>query len=134
MIRPAMTSFARFASSAAAGLALMLAAVPALAQMDAQVEAALSAGTIGEQADGYMGFVRAPAADIKAKVDAINIKRREGYTQIAQSKNVPIEAFAASIGCRTLGSLRAGRAYSVARGVWAVKGDAPIALPAQCGG
>jgi uncharacterized protein YdbL (DUF1318 family) len=124
----------RLTVSAAAGLALALAAVPALAQMDAQVEAALSAGAVGEQADGYMGFVRAPAPDLKAKVDAINIKRREGYTQVAQSKNVPIEAFAASIGCRTLGSLRSGRAYSVARGVWAVKSDAPIALPAQCGG
>jgi uncharacterized protein YdbL (DUF1318 family) len=123
----------RLTSSAAAGIALMLVAVPALAQMDAQVEAALSAGAVGEQADGYMGFVRAPAPDIKAKVDAINIKRREGYTQVAQSKNVPIEAFAASIGCRTLGSLRSGRAYSVARGVWAVKADGPITLPPQCG-
>jgi len=129
-----MNMISRLTVSAAAGLALALAAVPALAQMDAQVEAALSAGSIGEQADGYMGFVRAPTPDLKAKVDAINIKRREGYTQVAQSKNVPIEAFAASIGCRTLGSLRSGRAYSVARGVWAVKGDAPIALPPQCGG
>lgn len=128
-----MNMIIRLTSSAAAGIALMLVAVPALAQMDAQVEAALSAGAVGEQADGYMGFVRAPAPDIKAKVDAINIKRREGYTQVAQSKNVPIEAFAASIGCRTLGSLRSGRAYSVARGVWAVKADGPITLPPQCG-
>jgi uncharacterized protein YdbL (DUF1318 family) len=123
----------RLASSAAAGLALMLVAMPAIAQMDAQVDAALSSGAIGEQADGYMGFVRAPAPDLKAKVDAINIKRREGYTQVAQAKNVPIEAFAASIGCHSLGVLRAGRAYSVTRGVWAVKTEAPITLPTQCG-
>jgi uncharacterized protein YdbL (DUF1318 family) len=128
-----MIRMPRLASSAAIGLALMLGAVPALAQMDAQVEAALTSGAIGEQADGYLGFVRAPAPDLKAKVDAINIKRREGYTQVAQTKNVPIEAFAASIGCRTLSGLRAGRAYSVARGVWAVKADAPIQLPPQCG-
>jgi uncharacterized protein YdbL (DUF1318 family) len=128
-----MMTMARLALSAAAGIAV-LAAVPAAAQMDAEVEAALSAGTVGEQADGYMGFVGAPAAGLKAKVDAINIKRREGYTQVAQSRNVPIEAFAASIGCRTLGSLKQGRAYSVARGAWAVKGAAPITLPSQCGG
>ena len=128
-----MSMILRLALSAAAGLAL-LAGVPAAAQMDGEVEAAIASGAIGEQADGYMGFARAPDAGLKAKVDAINIKRREGYTQVAQARNVPIEAFAASIGCKTLGGLRAGRAYSVARGVWATKGAAPIDLPQQCGG
>ena len=113
-------------------LALMLAAAPALAQ-DAEVDAALDAGSVGEQADGYLGFPRAPAAGLRAKVEAINIKRRQGYTQVAQGKNVPIEAFAASIGCRTLAGLRQGRAYSIG-GAWAVKGGGAIALPAQCGG
>ncbi|HEY0271009.1 MAG TPA: YdbL family protein [Sphingomonas sp.] len=106
----------------------------ALAQMDPAVEAALSSGAVGEQSDGYLGFARPPSGDLKAKVDAINIKRREGYTQVAQAKNVPIEAFAASIACKTLAGTRPGRSYSVARGVWAVKGDAPVALPPQCGG
>jgi uncharacterized protein YdbL (DUF1318 family) len=106
----------------------------ALAQMDASVEAALASGAVGEQSDGYLGFARPPAGDLKAKVDAINIKRREGYTQVAQAKNVPIEAFAASIACKTLAGTRPGRSYSVARGVWAVKGAAPVALPPQCGG
>lgn len=117
----------------AAGVAL-LAGVPAAAQMDGEVESALAAGTVGEQADGYLGFAQAPGGSLKAKVDAINIKRREGYTQVAQTRNVPIEAFAASIGCKTLGGLRSGRAYSVARGVWATRGAAPITLPQQCGG
>ena len=119
--------------AAAAGIAL-LAAAPATAQMDSEVESAMSAGTVGEQADGYLGFARPPSPTLKAKVDAINIKRRQGYTQVAQSKNVPIEAFAASIGCKTLSNLRTGRVYSVARGVWATKTAAPITLPAQCGG
>ena len=118
-----------------AGLALAMgSAAPALAQMDGEVEAALAAGAVGEQADGYLGFARAPNGGLRAKVEAINIKRREGYTQVAQTRNVPIEAFAASIGCKTLGSLRAGRAYSVAPGVWATKGTAPVTLPPQCGG
>jgi uncharacterized protein YdbL (DUF1318 family) len=105
----------------------------ALAQMDGEVDAALSAGTVGEQADGYLGFARPPSKDLKAKVDAINIKRRQGYTQVAQSKNVPIEAFAVSIGCHTLTTLKQGRAYNVG-GVWAIKGPGAIALPGQCGG
>jgi uncharacterized protein YdbL (DUF1318 family) len=121
-----------FLIAALTGLSLF-AAAPALAQMDAEVEAALNAGTVGEQADGYLGFARPPSGGLKAKVDAINIKRRQGYTQVAQSKNVPIEAFAASIGCRTLTGLKQGRAYNIG-GAWAVKGAGPITLPPQCGG
>ena len=118
-----------------AGLALAMGSVaPALAQMDGEVEAAMASGSVGEQADGYLGFAKAPGGTLKAKVDAINIKRREGYTQVAQVKNVPIEAFAASIGCKTLAGIKTGRSYSVARGVWAVKGPAPVSLPPQCGG
>ena len=113
---------------------LAIAAAPALAQAGGDVDQAIAAGAVGEQADGYLGFVRPPSAELRAKVDAINIKRREGYTQVAQAKNVPIEAFAASIGCKTLGNLHPGRSYSVARGLWAVKGGAPITLPSQCGG
>jgi uncharacterized protein YdbL (DUF1318 family) len=120
---------------ALAGLALAMGSVaPALAQMDGEVESAMTSGTVGEQADGYLGFAKAPAGSLKAKVDAINIKRREAFTRLAQQKNVPIEAFAASVGCQTLGGLKSGRVYSVAKGVWATKGAAPIQLPSQCGG
>lgn len=105
----------------------------ALAQGSA-VEAALNSGAVGEQSDGYLGFPKPPSGDLKAEVEAINIKRRQGYTQVAQAKNVPIEAFATSIGCKTLAAIRPGRAYSVAPGVWAVKGAAPVSLPSSCGG
>lgn len=118
--------------TALTGLSL-LAAAPALAQMSASVEAALASGAVGEQADGYLGFARPPSPALKAEVDAINIKRRQGYTQVAQAKNVPIEAFAVSIGCHTLANLKPGRSYSIG-GAWAVKGTAPITLPSQCGG
>ncbi|WBO20916.1 YdbL family protein [Sphingomonas abietis] len=116
------------------GLSLVLGgATAALAQMDSEVESAMASGSVGEQADGYLGFAKAPDGTLKAKVDAINIKRREAYTKVAQTKNVPIEAFAVSIGCNTLGNLKPGRVYSIAKGVWAAKGAAPIALPSQCG-
>jgi uncharacterized protein YdbL (DUF1318 family) len=123
----------RFSLIAALASLSLLAAAPALAQMSASVEAALASGAVGEQADGYLGFARPPAPALKAEVDAINIKRRQGYTQVAQAKNVPIEAFAVSIGCHTLAGLKPGRSYSIG-GAWAVKGSAPIALPSQCGG
>lgn len=129
-----MTRMSKF-TVALTGLALAFCGTTAaLAQMDSEVETAVASGAVGEQADGYLGFAKAPGATLKAKVDAINIKRRQAYTNMAQTKNVPIEAFAASIGCNTLGSLKAGRVYSVSKGVWATKGAAPIALPSQCGG
>ena len=123
----------RFSMIAALTGLSLLAAVPASAQMSVAVEAALQSGAVGEQADGYLGFARPPSPALKAEVDAINIKRRQGYTQVAQAKNVPIEAFAVSIGCHTLSVLKPGRAYNIG-GAWAVKGSAPIALPSQCGG
>ncbi|NIJ06708.1 hypothetical protein FHS31_000290 [Sphingomonas vulcanisoli] len=113
-------------------MVMLGAGVPVAAQMSSEVEAALESGAVGEQADGYIGFTRPPPAALKAQVDAINIKRREGYTHVAQAKNVPIEAFAASVGCHTLTSLKPGRAYQIG-GAWAVKGANPISLPAQCG-
>lgn len=119
---------------ALAGFVLALGTSSIALAQSAAVDGALASGTVGEQADGYLGFAKAPSADIKAQVDAINIKRREAYTKVAQAKNVPIEAFAASIGCTTLSGLKSGRSYSVAKGVWATKGAAPVTLPAQCGG
>ena len=119
---------------ALAGFALALGTTSVALAQDSEIDGALASGIVGEQADGYLGFAKPPSPAIKAKVDAINIKRREAYTKVAQTKNVPIEAFAVSIGCNTLSGLRSGRAYSIAKGVWATKGAAPVTLPAQCGG
>jgi len=129
-----MKRIPKIALTMLAGAALGLTAAAASAQAnDPQVEQAIASGAVGEQADGYLGFAKPPSTSLRAKVDAINIKRREGYTKVAQSKNVPIEAFAASIGCKMLSNLKPGEAYSVAKGVWAVKGSAPVNLPQQCG-
>ena len=119
---------------ALAGFVLAVGTTSVALAQDSEIDGALSSGIVGEQADGYLGFAKPPSAEIKARVDAINIKRREAYTKVAQTKNVPIEAFAVSIGCNTLSGLRSGRAYSIAKGVWATKGAAPVTLPAQCGG
>ena len=121
LITPAAYVLAALALAAGGGTA---------ADAQAGVEDAIAAGAVGEQADGYLGFPRAPSAELRAEVDAINIKRREGYTQVAQSRNVPIEVFAASIGCKTLVGLRTGRAYSIGG---ALHRPGAIRLPQQCG-
>lgn len=114
------------------GLSLALGAA-AYAQ-SAGLSAALAAGQVGEQADGYMGFRDEPAAALRDEVDAINIKRRAAYTQLAAQRGVTVKDVAASVGCETLkGRVQQGRAYRLPDGIWRVKGAEPIALPAYCG-
>ncbi len=116
------------------GLALAGAAGLAIAQTATPLSAALSDGSVGEQADGYMGFRSAPSSTIRAEVDAINIKRRAAYTQLAQQRGVTIKEVAAAVGCETLAKrVAVGRAYQLPDGAWRVrKAGEDIALPAYC--
>lgn len=119
------------AAAAAIGFALGGAAI-AYAQ-GAGVSAALSAGAVGEQADGYLGVRGSTSQGVRDEVDAINIKRRAAYTQLAQQRGVTIKEVAAAIGCETLaGRVGPGRAYLLPDGVWRVKEASAIALPAYC--
>ena len=105
----------------------------AIAQSASLVSAGLAGGSVGEQADGYMGFRETPSSALRAEVDAINIKRRAAYTALAAQKGVTIKDVAAAIGCETLTTrVTTGRAYQLPDGVWRVKGTAPISLPVYC--
>jgi uncharacterized protein len=99
------------------------------------VSAALSEGTVGEQADGYMGFKGTPSGALRAEVDAINIKRRAAYTGLAAQRGVTVKDVAATVGCETLEKRVAqGRAYLLPDGVWRTKGAGAIDLPGYCVG
>ena len=94
----------------AAGAAVALATgfamtAPARAQTGA-VASAMAAGTVGEQADGYLGIAGSVSADVRAEVESINIKRRAAYTQLASQRGVT--------------------------GAWQTKGAGAIALPSYC--
>jgi len=107
---------------------------PALAQ-DNVISAAKAAGTVGEQSDGYLGIKGSVGADVRAAVDALNIKRRAAYTDLAAKRNVTVQEVAASTGCQTLSSrVQAGQIYKIGAGDWQVKGAGAIALPAYCAG
>lgn len=109
-----------------------LSAAPAMAQ-DSAVSAAKAAGTVGEQADGYLGIKGAVGDDVRAAVDAINIKRRAAYTDLAGKRGVTVADMAASTGCQTLASrVSQGQIYRIGTGDWQVKGAGPIALPGYC--
>ncbi len=122
-------------SALGAGLVLVAgaAATVAYAQGAGLVSAAMADGSVGEQADGYLGFRTTPSSALRAEVDAINIKRREAYTRLAAQRGVTVKDVAATVGCETLtGRVAQGRAYLLPDGVWRVKAAAPIALPGYC--
>lgn len=106
----------------------------AWAQTSPALSAAISAGQVGEQADGYMGVNGSVPADVRAQVEQLNIRRRAAYTDQASSHGVALREWAATIGCQTLKNrVRPGQAYLLPDGVWRTKGAEPIALPAACG-
>ena len=118
-----------------AGIVVIAGAGIAIAQSGGLVSAALADGTVGEQADGYLGIRGSVSADVRAEVDALNIKRRAAYTQRAAQKGATVKEVAAAVGCETLASrVPTGRAYLLPDGVWRGKGAAPISLPAYCAG
>ncbi len=114
--------------------AVLLVIAGSASAQGSEVVAAMAAGQVGEQADGFMG-VRGSVSDaIRAEVEAINIKRRAAYTDLAGQRGVTVKDVAAAVGCTTLKTrVGAGQAYQLRDGVWRVRqGAAPIPLPDYC--
>jgi uncharacterized protein YdbL (DUF1318 family) len=112
-----------FALGLAAALAAPVVAVAQSAQTKATVDAAKAAGIVGEQADGFLGFVTA-AADpaIKAAVAETNAGRAELYSQAGAKNGVtPAAAGAAAFESVVRGKLRPGDYYRPAGGGWTRK-------------
>ena len=104
---------------------------PALAQ-DAAIGTAQAAGTVGEQADGYLGLHGAPSADVRARVEQINIKRRAVYTDLAQKKGVSVTEVAGATACQILDSVGEGQWYRDTGGTWRQRRGA-VVKPPFCG-
>lgn len=117
----------------AAALALTLAAVPMtvlmtqpafadLASDKAKVDAAKAAGTVGEQGDGYLGYVSGSAdATTTAAVTAINAGRANVYRQTAAKSGVTAEAAGQATGTQLLAKVPAGQFYKPLGGSWTKK-------------
>lgn len=124
------TIFISAATAVLATAALVLTG-PVLAQ--SPVAQAMASGSVGEQSDGYLGVSGTVNADVRAEVDAINIKRRAVYTDLAAKRGVTVADIAAATGCQTLATrVKAGQVYRIGAGPWQTKGAAPIPLPDYC--
>ena len=94
-----------------------------------------STGKVGEQADGYLGLVGSADASLRAQVDAVNIKRRAYYTELAGKRGAKIEEVAAATACEIFASrVGPGQYYRLSDGVWRQReGNTPVPRPSHCG-
>lgn len=110
------------------GAAVMaaLAVTPAAAvAMDtkAAVDSAKAQGVVGEQADGFLGFVK-PSSDpaLKAAVAEINEGRAALYREAAAKNGVSVEVAGASAYTQVVQArLKSGEFYRPANGAWTQK-------------
>jgi hypothetical protein len=97
----------------------------ALAQSDAAkmlVDAAKGRGAVGEQADGFLGFVM-PAADpaLAAAVAEINAGRAQVYRETAARTGVTADAAGQATAQQLFARLPAGQYFKTLTGTWVRK-------------
>ena len=124
-----------FTAIAAATLAL---SAPAFAQAaDSALTQARTQGLIGEQADGYLGFVPGAtiSADLRGRVEQNNIQRRQLYTRRAAERSVSVNEMAAAVACEVFERrIAMGERYRDEAGQWRQRtASAPVATPSFCG-
>jgi uncharacterized protein YdbL (DUF1318 family) len=104
-------------------LSAPVAAVAQTANAKALVDAAKAAGIVGEQADGFLGWVT-PSSDaaLKAAVQEINTGRAALYREAAQRNGVTVEAAGAATYTAVVQTrLKPGEFYKPANGGWTRK-------------
>ncbi len=94
-----------------------------------------ASGLGGEQADGYLGLVGSASADVRARMDAVNIQRRAAYTRLATQRGATIEEVAAATACQLFATrVGAGQYYRLPDGNWRRRnGSEPVPRPSHCG-
>lgn len=116
-----------------AGLAVLAAAAPALAQQrDPAYAAARAEGKVGEQPDGYLGIVGPANPALQRLVDDINIKRRAVYAEKAKENNATLEAYALTAGCQAIARTTPGEKYRAPDGTWQTRTSAAPIRDARC--
>lgn len=127
-----------FVLAGLAAAAVALTATVAMAQaQDSALATARASGLIGEQADGYLGFVPGASisADLRGRVDQNNIQRRQLYTQRATQRSASVNEMAAAVACEVFQRPRiaVGERYRNEAGQWRQRtASAAIEVPSFC--
>jgi len=88
------------------------------------VDTALAAGVIGEQADGYLGFVRTPTAaqaDLQRRINEINIRRRGVFNEAAKVNGETEDRVALLSALRQITKTPNGEYFQDTTQTWCVK-------------
>ena len=88
------------------------------------VDKALAAGVIGEQADGYLGFVRTPTAaqaDLQRRINEINIRRRGVFNEAAKVNGETEDRVALLSALRQITKTPNGEYFQDSTRTWCVK-------------
>lgn len=110
------------AAGGSIGLVMQPAWAVDLASAKATVDAAKAAGTVGEQGDGYLGFVKGSAdAATTAAVDAINAARKQAFAATAAKTGVTPEAAGEAIAKQQFQRMPAGQYFKPIGGGWTKK-------------
>lgn len=112
-----------FSAVLAAGALLATAAVAV--DNNGPIDTAMAAGTVGEQSDGYLGFVRPPAAaqaDLQRRVNEVNIRRRGVYAQVARDSGETLDRVALLQALRQITKSPSGEYFKDLAGAWCAKG------------
>ena len=113
-----------------AGLMAMAGAAsaqPALGQ-------ARAAGQVGERFDGYLGLASPAGAAVQSQVNAVNIKRRALYSQLASRRGVAPGDVGVTAGCELLARVAIGEPYMLSDGRWRRRSAGqPAPVPDYCG-
>lgn len=104
------------------GIAMQPAWAVDLASAKATTDAAKAAGTVGEQGDGYLGFVKGSADPATTEaVNAINAARKQAFAAAAAKTGVTPEAAGEAIAKQQFERMPAGQYFKPIGGGWAKK-------------
>jgi uncharacterized protein YdbL (DUF1318 family) len=116
MLRKTMTVLALGAMLAVGGVAQAQ-----VSPAKAAVDAAKAQGTVGEQADGYLGIVSGGDAALRAAVAEINMGRAAVYKDTAAKTGVTPEVAGQAVAMKLYAKLLPGQYWKPLGGGWMQK-------------
>jgi uncharacterized protein YdbL (DUF1318 family) len=94
-----------------------------IASAKALIDSAKLRGLVGEQGDGFLGFVQdsAPTPDLQEAVDEINAGRAAVYRETAAKTGVAPDAAGQAVATQLINKMPTGQYYRPLGGVWTRK-------------
>lgn len=119
----------------AAALLAVTAGAPPVAGLVQESAAELRAtGLAGERYDGYLVLVAAAPPALRAQVEAVNIRRRAHYTNLAARRGARVEEVGVAAACEIFAMrVQPGQHYMLPDNIWRRRGQEPIPRPEHCG-